>query len=93
MVSENEVSAFGNLIGKLNVAVTESFFKNIRLIDQNIVNVNISFIIYIDPLTGTCDVTLDEELVSNIEADEVTDFKIHSLDRNNDIAFTESRCH
>ena len=67
MISHNKEPAVWDLKRHFNITVTERFFKDIRLIQHYIVDVNRSVLFYIYPITGTAYYALYKYLIIIIE--------------------------
>ena len=66
MVSHTEVPIIRHLIGKLNIAASKGFLRQIRLLQQLAVHIDVSAFIDIHPLTGTGNAALYQDFVSQI---------------------------
>ena len=64
MVAHAEIPVIRHLIGQIYIAVTQSTLRKIRFFKLVAIDIDNSVFVYIDPLSGACDHTLDQELVS-----------------------------
>ena len=93
MVSHTEVPIIRHLIGKLNIAAAKGFLRQIRLLQQFAVHIDVSAFIDIHPLTGTGNAALYQYFVSQIKGHQIPRFKIGAFHRNNNISFVQRRRH
>jgi hypothetical protein len=79
VISQNKDAVLRDLVGKLDITFSQSFFRNIGFIKRDIVDGNISLFINIDPVPCTRDIALDENTVIVIKGDDISLLKVSAL--------------
>ena len=91
MVAHTEIPAFRHLVRKLDVAVAQRFFCQIRFIQQLPVYIDIAVFVDVHPLARSGDTALHQNLVSQIKGHQISLLEVGALYRNHDITLFQSR--
>ena len=93
MIAHNKHRVIRHLEGQFYIAFTQCLFGNIGLINKLVVDIYIAAGVNIDPFARLSDDSLDENLASVINSDDVACFKLRAFDRKHYIALSQRGRH
>ena len=93
VIPHDEVAPVRHLIGEVNITVTKGFVGNVGLADHFAVDKNSAVRFDVDPVSRAADDTLDEELVADVKANDISLFELGALERHDDLSVDDSGRH
>ena len=93
VIAYAEVAALRHLIRQFYVTVSQGFFRQIRLVQELTVHIDIPCFVYIDPLARTGNTALHKNLISKIKGHKIALLEVRALNGDNNISLTKGGRH